>query len=101
MDAATFDAMLDARLAKTRAVLAAKAGEYAAPDDRLHNFKRAARMLGRTPAQACLGFLAKHLASVFDVVDGRTQTPALIDEKVGDAINYLILLEALLTEDLT
>ena len=38
-----------------------------------------------------------------DIVDnlgiGELPTAALIDEKIGDAINYLILLEAMLKED--
>lgn len=94
-----FDLLLSRRMAMTQRVLGTKAGEYASDSDRLHNFKRAAAMLGVTPAQACVGFLAKHLVSVLDIVDAH-QLPAqaVIDEKIGDCVNYLILLEALLTE---
>lgn len=97
-----FNAILTDRLAKTRSVLGAKAEEYASAADRLHNFKRAAAMTGRTPAQACVGFMTKHLVSVFDLVDraagGKPPDPAQLDEKIGDAVNYLILLEAILRE---
>lgn len=102
MKAAEFDRLLEARIDKMRATLTAKAGEYATDGDRLHNFKRAAGILGVTPAQACLGMLAKHWVSVVDLVDrdaaGEYVTPAMIDEKIGDATNYLPLLEALILE---
>jgi hypothetical protein len=100
MTTAEFNALLDARLDKTRATLAAKAGEYATAGDRLHNFSRAAELLRTTRPKACLGFLTKHLVSIIDMVDGyEAECPppaAVVDEKIGDAIAYMILLEALL-----
>lgn len=102
MTATKFDSILDARIAKTRSVLGSKAGEYASDLDRLPNFKRAAALLGTTPAKALVGFLTKHLVSVLDIVDhdaaGLGVSTAALDEKVGDAVNYLILLEAVLLE---
>jgi hypothetical protein len=109
MTAAEFDAVLSARLAKTREVLAAKAGEYASAADRLHNFKRAAswfplpsEQAASTAADACCGMMRKHWVSLADLVDrkaaGLAHPPAVVDEKIGDAVNYLILLEALLRE---
>lgn len=95
-----FSDLLQRRLNLTVSVLDNKAVEYATGSDRLHNFKQAAAMLRCTPAQACLGFMTKHLVSVFDMVETFPGTPTVekIDEKIGDAINYLILLEALLKE---
>lgn len=100
-----FDRLLDARLAKTRAVLASKAGEYASDRDRLHNFKAAGRIRNRTPVEALAGMWVKHLVSIEDLIDdvnrgdlSRLKKPGFLDEKIGDAINYLFLLEALLTE---
>ena len=106
MTAAEFDAILSARLAKAREVLSAKAGEYATDADRLHNFKRAAREFpgpGETqPADALVGMMRKHWVSIADIVErkccGNPVPAAVIDEKIGDAINYLILLEAVLRE---
>ena len=99
----SFTAMMEARLVAIRETLGRKAKEYAGPADRLHNFKRGAEVLGEDPAQTCLGLFVKHLVSVMDIVDevARTQNPpdtALLDEKLGDAINYLVLLEAILKE---
>ena len=100
-----FDDVLKERLRKTESVLAAKAQEYATGENRYHNFHRAAELLGCTPEQALMGMLAKHLVSVLDMVEvtaelGWRPWPSedMIDEKIGDTINYLILLEGLLKQ---
>lgn len=97
-----FDLLLESRIRKIKSTLAAKAGEYAT-DDRLHNFKRSAEIRGGViPEQALLGMWVKHVTSVIDIVDdvakGRLASTAMVDEKIGDCVNYLILLEALLME---
>lgn len=100
MNQQTFEQeVLRRRLSLIERTLASKAAEYAT-DDRLHNFKRAAAMLEDFPESACVGFMTKHLVSVLDIVDRLPVVPTreMIDEKIGDAINYLILLEALLVE---
>lgn len=97
-----FNVLLDARVEKIWQVLESKGVDYATAGDSLHNFKRAAGMTGETPLQVCVGFMVKHLVSVLDLVDRQSNRVAipveLVDEKVGDAINYLILLEALFQE---
>lgn len=94
-----FLAVLEARISSMRSVLASKAKEYATVADRLHNFKRAASIIRESPAHALLGMLAKHLVSVVDMVeDAELASVAMIDEKIGDSINYLVLLEAILKE---
>lgn len=102
MTAAEFNCVLGRRLARTREVLAAKADEYASETDRLHNFKRAAELGSDTPAEALLGMLRKHWVSLMDLADrsflGVPIPAAVVDEKIGDAVNYLILLEAVLLE---
>jgi hypothetical protein len=50
--------------------------------------------------------MLKHIVSVFDLVqwadtEGDMLTEAVIDEKIGDTINYLILLEGLLLRRIT
>ena len=95
------DEVLKKRLELIRSVLSAKQGEYATNDDRLHNFNTASKELDGTPAENCWGFAKKHLVSIFDMVSGRRPvTKAAIDEKIGDAINYLILLECVLMEEM-
>jgi len=99
-----FDRVLEMRIASMREVLAGKAEEYGLGGDRLHNFKVAAKMSSsnETPEQALWGMLRKHLVSIIDIVDatswGECPSQWLRNEKIGDANNYLVLLEALLIE---
>lgn len=86
-------------------VLQSKAEEYAdlENDDRMHNFKRAGALMKTTPEKALLGFMTKHLVSMFDMLDdieaGKpVPSPEYVNEKLGDIRNYLVLLQALLHE---
>ena len=98
MNADQFGLLLDERLASIKAVLGSKAKEYAI-GDRLYNFKRAAEIARTTPQKALFGMFLKHLVSVLDLIEGSIPpTDHLINEKIGDTINYLILLEAILKE---
>ena len=94
---------LDTPVIEYSAVLLAKAGEYAADGDRLHNFKRAAHLQGITPVGALSGMMCKHTVSIYDLIngyeEGRAIEPELWDEKIIDNINYLILLRAVLREE--
>jgi hypothetical protein len=101
MKTTDFNKLVEARIAKIKAVLQRKAVEYAGKDDRLYNLKRAADILRQSPPQALAGMWAKHLVSVLDMIEGKLPaTTTMIDEKIGDTINYLILLEALFIEAL-
>lgn len=98
MNSNQFDHLLQDRLNAIKTTLGSKAKEYAI-GDRLYNFKRAAEISRTTPQRALAGMLMKHLVSVLDLVEGSLPaTEAMINEKIGDAINYLILLEAILKE---
>lgn len=95
-----FEEILNKRLELIRNVLGTKAKEYAFGGDRLHNFKVASRAMEEPMSQALWGMAMKHLVSVIDLVEGRLpNTQANCDEKIGDMINYLILLEAALEEE--
>jgi hypothetical protein len=118
MNAQAFDVLLERRIELTRAVLAAKAAEYATGVDKLHNFKRSAELANEvqslpdhrewfsginvSAAQEAAAFMRKYLVSVFDLINRHSSGVKIdrstIDEKIGDAINYLILIEALLNE---
>lgn len=83
------------------AVLHHKAKEYAR-GDRLSNFKKAAAAMSNTPEKACVAFWMKHVISLNDLVNdleaGRMASMGMWDEKIGDAINYLVLLKGLVME---
>lgn len=102
MDITTFNKILEARIQSIRDVLATKQEEYGTTE-RLHNFKsQMIEGLKETPAQVCWGYMRKHLQSIYDMAQGtKTFAPSMINEKIGDAINYLILMEAILLEPYT
>lgn len=88
---------IEDRKQKIREVLCSKAKEYATDDNRFHNFDEAARLLKCEPTMALRGMLVKHWVSIMDLVRPvAIVTPELINEKIGDAINYLILWDGLL-----
>lgn len=96
-----FENILSERLKKCIDTLSVKANEYAT-EDRLHNFKVAAELQNCTPITALAGMMAKHTVSVYDLAErqenGLVATKEMWDEKIGDHINYLLLLDALITE---
>lgn len=97
-----FDTLISERLAYCRNLLAAKGGEYATDHDRLHNFRRAAAIQRITPERALIGMWSKHLVSILDMIDrmdeGDIPPETLVAEKFTDAINYLLLLEAMIED---
>lgn len=98
---AFFNRILKERLVKIKQTLSEKEEEYAVDGDRFHNFRVAGRKENITPERALKGMAVKHEVSVSDLIDMVERCPdritvKLIDEKIGDNINYLILLEGLL-----
>ena len=88
-----------------------KAAEYSRNNDRLHNFKRAGEMSNCIPERALWGMLVKQLVSIVDMIDDLGPVAARRDgrfvlipssemttEKFDDAINYFLLLNALIHE---
>ena len=100
MNSKQFDEVLNFRLEQIKLILQQKALEYASAEgDRLHNFNKAATFTGTTREKALWGMAMKHLISVTDLIDtwennGQLPSEYLVNEKIGDLINYLILLEA-------
>ena len=88
---------LDGQGAKT---LAEKNARYSSSDDALHNFKMGAEVMGGTPAQACWGYMTKHLVALRDMIqrnDFSNREDVL--EKIQDNINYLRFIWAISEEE--
>ena len=100
MNITEFNDLIDNRCVEIKKVLASKGEEYSMSGDRLHNFNVAARLKNTTREDALWGMLIKHEVSVLDMIHNlqfanrELPTEAYINEKIGDFINYLILLEA-------
>ena len=88
---------LDGQGAKT---LAEKNARYSSSDDALHNFKSGAEVMGGTSAQACWGYMTKHLVALRDMIqrnDFHNREDVL--EKIQDSINYLRFIWAISEEE--
>jgi hypothetical protein len=81
-----------------------KGNHYAGEDrDRLKNFKAGAALNGNDNCKTVLwGYLVKHLVSIQYMCRMTRNKPdrAQWDEKLGDAINYLLLLSAMVDEEI-
>lgn len=102
MNIKDFNDHLENRINKIREVLAKKSSEYAdGTADKLYNFKRASKIGNCTNRKALAGMMLKHETSVWDIIENvRPVTEEVLSEKIGDMINYLILLEAMVLEEL-
>lgn len=100
MDNATFNTIIEAKIEEIRNTLVGKAKEYAADHDRLHNFAVTAKVRDQNLTQALAGMMVKHTVSVYDMINsGEAYSKALWDEKTGDHLVYLLLLQATIVED--
>lgn len=69
--------------------------------DRLRSFKKAAALMNTTPKAALFGMLTKHLVSVSDMCTDKEKYPQeRWSEKLTDSINYLLILSAMVKEEL-
>lgn len=82
-------------------LLVTKGKEYAGEnEDRLHTFKRAARLQEVSQPEALIGMFTKHVISIYDMAKNSTAySRKLWDEKITDAINYLLLLKTVIVEE--
>lgn len=80
-----------------------KGVEYAGSRDQLANFRRLSETLGLPPEAILLVYLAKHLDSIHSYIRGLTGgTPSALSEpiqgRIDDALLYLILLRAMVSD---
>jgi len=97
-----FDILVQQRIQKIGSTLIEKGKEYRRNNDPLHNFRIAAKVQNTTEEKALWGFAVKHYVSFLDILNdiekGFLPKEEVVDEKIGDLINYLILCEASIKE---
>ena len=96
-----FSRRVEKRIDLVRQTLLTKHKEYAKDDNVFRNFDEAAGGLSLhgSSAEVLWSYMTKHLVSIKDIVaDNKPVDAAVVSEKIGDVINYLILLEAMLNE---
>jgi hypothetical protein len=98
MNNVNFNEVLEGQLTFCKTTLNSKAKEYADDEDRLQHFKKAGALMGVTPEEALLGMMTKHIVSIADMCRTGEHPLDMWFEKITDAMNYLILLRALVEE---
>lgn len=106
MNRTKFNQIVDRRIELTRNVLQKKGAEYASNTNVFENFEKAKHPARVDSREAALwGMAMKHFVSIGDMVQDTESNPRVvfhpnyIEEKIGDMINYLILLEGMLKEN--
>jgi hypothetical protein len=94
------------RLKQIEALMTNKGTEYAEDRDGLVNFKESAAFQECTTKEALLGYWTKHVLSIKQMIkdDAQGQQDFPIEkweEKTGDIILYMLLLECLVWEEET
>jgi hypothetical protein len=89
-----FSDYLTRRLKRIADTLDNKHQEYADRDNNFSNFQKGAEILKCSKEEVMLMYATKHLVSVIEITQGKAATKAQIEEKFGDLVNYLILIEA-------
>lgn len=94
-----FGQLLDELDGESLTTLKAKNRMYSAPDDALHNFVSGANIGGCTEAQACWGYLVKHLVALRDKIKNNDfSNKDDLKEKCQDSINYIRFIWAIAHE---
>ena len=101
MESEQFGFIVHNRLSSVEKTLDSKTDEYAR-GDRLSNFKQIAGLLSCTPEKALIGLVAKHIVATVDFINdidrGVLQDYGKWDEKIGDIMAYMVLLDTLVHE---
>ena len=100
MNTTKFNKIVKETFEDCKSTLTQKRLEYAPQKDRFHNFKESAKLLNSTPQKAAVGIAIKQFQSVIDLCGAKgIYGKDLIDEKIKDSINYLLLIKGILYEE--
>lgn len=102
MNADKFEKLCRELLGKAEGPLFQKSKEYATDEDRLANFRQPTSMLGVSPAEVCLMYQMKHIASISKIAKETSQgvlpTKELLQEKCQDVLNYTLIFYTIVSE---
>lgn len=101
MDRITMQGLLNELDDNSIQTLIDKNARYASDNDCLHNFNAGSEIAGVTPAQACWGYLTKHLVALRDMVmKNEFHNREDFLEKCQDSINYIRFIWCLGNEEM-
>jgi hypothetical protein len=102
MKASAFNGIVKGTIKTIKNLEQSKGNDYAGKEDRLANFKELEH-IGLAPENTCMVHLQKHYGTIQRYVDKLTsgqdsQMSQPVEERIDDAILYLILLKGLIQE---
>lgn len=102
MEIKEFNKIVKEQINRSQTLLLCKGEEYARQDfDRLKCFKTAGALEGKGQVQALAGMMAKHTVSIYDMMQNPADyTIEKWNEKITDHINYLLILRAMIEEEI-
>ena len=98
--------IVDKRISLIKETLTKKGAEYNTSQDRFSHFDKSTEIsIHNTKHAVTWEFMVKHIQSIKDMIEAHEKFKTLpstdmLEEKIGDAINYLILLEGMFKEDI-
>jgi hypothetical protein len=100
MNRIEFNQLVDKRKELIESVLQKKGAEYSGDANVFHNFEEGAKMSFHSNREmVAWEYMTKHLQSIKDMIStNKPYSEQMIREKFGDAINYLILMEAMMLD---
>lgn len=100
MNRDNFNKHVDTVIANCKAILGTKGEDYSyAEEDRLSNFKETAKEVSLTKYNVWYVYFNKGLSSIRRYITKGKVESENIHSRILDAINYLILLDAMIEED--
>jgi hypothetical protein len=100
MNIEDFKASIESRISKSLDTLKFKNETYNPNEDKLEGFKVAGQLQSETAREALGGMMAKHVVSVYELIrKPELASPEVWDEKLGDNLNYLLLLSAVVEDE--
>ena len=95
-----FNDVVTKELDYVRELLCSKSKEYDFGEDRFHSFKVGGQLQGISQEKCLLGYLTKHVISIYDMCDKVGEFSfEKFQEKITDYINYGLLLLGMIQEE--
>ena len=102
MNCSQFDILTNALLNDCRDLLDTKGDDYSTNTDRLSHFKTVSDLCKKSKYDVWLVLFSKHVVAITNYINKRDFEGSAeedIHSRIKDAINYLVLLQALISED--
>ena len=99
MNSKDFNSAIARQFGKCYTLLNIKKREYNHTEDRFDTFKEAALLSSKSAEESAASYMTKHIMSIIDMCKRPWKySDEMWDEKITDAINYLLIIRAMIEE---